>query len=172
MVAPMVFSLTLQDFNGQKTTTRAYYEPTDRAVNTVDEVIADWTTFGTDMNAATNAEIKGGSITIRLAQNGAWKSAAVDENDDADILTVNYGNAVTLTKYGILIPAYLEAFVTNGVVVPTTPLNTLTAFLLDGAANGDFTNPAGQDLTAVADYFLTDRSNVRRALKRRSKSVT
>jgi len=172
MAAPFVFSLTMQDANGQRTPIRTYYEPTDRATNTISDLIADWTSWGAAMDACSNAEIKGGKITLNLAPAGAWKDAAVDENDDADILTVNFSNAVTLTKWGLLVPAYLEAFVTNGVVVPTTPLNTLTGLLLDGAAEGDFVNPAGQDLQAISSYFLTDRSNVRRNLKRRSRSVT
>lgn len=168
MANPLVYSYTLLDANGVKTSTPAYYVPTAPSTVTLANLITDWAGLGDTLDDATNAQILGGRILVPLAPQGGWKDAPVAENDVSDVININFNNAATRYAMEFLLPNFLQAMLTNGKVdLTNVALTALIDFLVSGAANGAFSNTAGQDLTALRDAFQTDRKH-RRQLRNKS----
>ena len=168
MANPYVMSYTLLDANGVKTSTPGYYVPTTPSTVTVAQLITDWAGLGDVLDDATNAQILGGRLLIPLAAQGGWKTAPVAENDVSDVININFNNAATRYAMEFLLPNFLQAMLTNGKVdLTNVALTALIDFLVSGAANGAFSNTAGQDLTSLRDAFQTDRKH-RRQLRNKS----
>lgn len=169
MANPYVFSYTLLDANGVKTSTPAYFVPTTPTTVTVAQLITDWSGLGDALNDATNAQIVDGRILLPMEVTGhGWKSAPVDENDVSDVINLNFNNAATRYVMEFLLPQFLQAMIVNGKVdLTNVALAALIDFLVSGAANGAFSNTAGQDLTSLRDAFQADRKH-RRQLRNKS----
>jgi hypothetical protein len=169
MANPLVYSFTLLDANGVKASTPAYYVPTAPSTITMANLVTDWAGLGDVLDDATNAQIVDGRILLPMSVTGhGWKTAPVAENDVSDVININFNNAATRYAMEFLLPNFLQAMLTNGKVdLTNVALTALINFLVSGAANGAFSNTAGQDLTALRDAFQTDRKH-RRQLRNKS----
>lgn len=168
MASPYVFSYTFLDTNGVKASVAYYYVPTAPTTVTVAQVTADWHSLGGLLDAASNAKLIEGKITLPEPHDAAWKASPVEENDVSDVITINYGNAVTRYAFGGLIPNLKNDELVDGRVdLTNADIAAVSGFVQDGAANGNMTNEAGQDLTTVNDGFQADRKH-RRQLRARS----
>lgn len=171
MATPTIFSYTVRDTNGVKTSTRAYMSY-NGATETVNALIGNYNELGGAIDDATNGVIIGGSITIPVDPDASWKDAPVAENDVSDVIVLNFGNASTRYVQEFLLPNFKEAQLTGGKVDLTdTDLAALIA-LLDGTTGlttADATNTAGQALNALKDAFQADRKH-RKQLQSLSKS--
>jgi hypothetical protein len=156
------------DSNGVKTATPAYFVPTTPSTVTVANLLTNWLDLGTALDNASNGQIIGGRITIPMTPDAGWKSAPVDENDVSDVVNINFNNAVTRYAMEYLLPAFVQAMISNGKVDLTNiALTSLISFLTAPATAGAFSNTAGQDLTSLRDAFQADRKH-RRQLRNKS----
>jgi len=168
MPQPYIFSYTFQDTNSVKAPVAYYYVPTNAATVTVAQLITDYQGLGAALDDASNAEIVSGSISLPQDLPGAWKSAPVEENDVSDVLSLTFDNSVTIYGWAALVPNLKNSELTDGKVnLADTDIVALTGFITSGAANGSFTNQAGQDLSALRNGFQADRKH-RRQLRSRS----
>jgi hypothetical protein len=168
MANPWVFSYTLLDANGIKTSTPAYYTPTAPSTITAAAAIVDWAGLGDVLDDATNAQILGGKITIPIGPQGGWKSAPVDENDNSDVIVLNFNKQANRYAMEFLLPNFLQAMLSGGNVdLTNTALAALYDYLVATATAGFFSDTAGLDLISLRDAFQTDR----KSRKLRSKSI-
>lgn len=159
MADPTIFNFSLLDDEGLKNNTDfpvAY----DGATETVDALVGAWTGYGGLLDAITDAKIVGGSITIPLIRNGAWKSSPVNGNNVNQVMNLNLTNDFNSYATSILIPAYKEAILTPTRVpdLADTDLAAFITLLTTGYLTEVFANSRDlHDLTAVRDAFLTVR---------------
>lgn len=161
MSTPTIFSLTLQDTNGEKVSTRAHVSY-NGAVVTVDSLIGSWLEYGGLVDDATNAEIVGGSILIPCAPDVSWKDAPVAGTDVSDVIVTNFTNATTKYVWGHVLPAFLAAMLSGGNVDLTNVALAALIGLLDNSTGGtsvQYQNPSAQDLVALRDAFQSDRKS-------------
>lgn len=169
MANPWVFSYTLLDANGIKTSTPAYYTPTTPASITAASAIVDWAGLGDVLDDATNAQILGGKITIPVGAQGGWKTAPVAENDNSDVIVLNFNKQANRYAMEFLLPNFLQAMLSGGKVdLANAALEALYDYLVATATAGAFTDTAGLDLISLRDAFQTDR----KSRKLRTKSIS
>ena len=155
---PTIFSYSLLDDTGWKSLCNfpvAY----DGATETVDALIGAWVSYGGLLNAITDAEIVGGSITIPLIKDGAWKAAPIEGNNVNQVMNLNFNNDFNSYATSILIPAYKEStLVNNDPDLADTALAAFIAAIIAGYASEVFPNSTSlHDLNALRDAFLTVR---------------
>lgn len=168
MANPWVFSYTLLDTNGIKTSTPAYYTPSVPGTITAAAAIVDWAGLGDVLDDATNAQILGGKITIPIGAQGGWKTAPVAENDNSDVIVLNFNKQANRYAMEFLLPNFLEAMLDNGNVdLANVALTALYNYLVSTATAGFFSDTGGIDLISLRDAFQTDR----KSRKLRSKSI-
>jgi hypothetical protein len=159
MADPTIFNYTLKDDQGLKSNTDfpvAY----DGATETMDALIGAWTAYGGLLNAMTDAEIVGGSITVPLIQNGAWKSAPAEGNNVNQVMNLNFNNDFNSYATSILIPAYKETQLNTGGEpnLAATALAAFVAAIIAGEGGEVFPNSRDlHDLDSLRDAFLTVR---------------
>jgi hypothetical protein len=168
MANPFVFSHTLLDANGIKTPVPSYFTPTTPSTVTVASLIVDWAGLGDVLDDATNAQIIGGKITIPIGAQGGWKTAPVDENDNSDVIVMNFNKNANRYAMEYLLPSFLQAMLINGKVdLANVALTALYDYLVATATAGQFTDTGGLDLVSLRDAFQTDR----KSRKLRTKSI-
>jgi hypothetical protein len=162
MADPTVFSYTLQDDEGLKSNT-SFYVAYDGATLLAQNFVDAWLHYGALLDAVTDAQITGGSVTIPLIADGAWKSPAASGNNVNQVMNLNFNNDFNSYATSILIPAYKEAILTPE-LTPDLADTALAAFItamLDGYSlltNVTFPNSRDlHDLNALRDAFLTVR---------------
>lgn len=161
MATPTIFSLTMLDTNGVKTTTRAYTTYTG-ATETVDALIGSWLEFGGLVDDASNSQITGGAITIPVDPDAGWKAAPVEETDNSDVIVLNFKTAATKYVQEFVLPGFLSAMLSGGNVdLAQAALAALIALLNNTAGGGtvDYSNMAGQAFTTLVDGFQTERKS-------------
>lgn len=167
MADPTILGYTLRDANGVTSSTRAYaiYNAT---TTTVESMIGNWLALGAVIDGATNAEITGGQVLIPLKPDAAWKAAPVDENDVADVITLNYANDITSKLWGFLLPNFKQAMITAGgqVDLSNLALDALIDFIAANFSTGQFANAHGQNLTDLVNAFQSDRKHRRQIVSR------
>ncbi len=159
MADPTIFNYSLLDDTGWKNNTNfpvAY----DGSTETTDALIGAWTSFGGLLNAITDAEIVGGSITIPLIKDASWKAAPIEGNNVNQVMNLNFNNDFNSYATSILVPAYKESILTAG-GEPNLANVALAAFItaiLNGYLTEVFPNSTSlHDLNALRDAFLTVR---------------
>lgn len=168
MTNPLVFSHTLLDANGIKTAVPAYFTPTAPSTVTLASLIVDWAGLGDVLDDASNAQIIGGKITVPIGPQGGWKTAPVAENDNSDVIVLNFNKNANRYAMEYLLPTFLQAMLTNGNVdLTNVALTALYDYLVGPATVGNFTDTGGIDLISLRDAFQTDR----KSRKLRSKSI-
>lgn len=169
MADPYIFSYTFQDTNGVKATADYYYVPTTPATVEASQLIADYNTLGGLLDAASNAEIVAGKITIpQILPISPWKTTPVEENDVSDIINVNYDVAGSRYVWSGILPNLKNVELVGGRVDPTqTDLAALIAAVVGGGAHGAYSNQQSQDVNLYHDSFQADRKH-RRQLRARS----
>lgn len=161
MATPTILSYTLQDTNGEKTSTRAHVSY-NGAVKTVDSLIGDWLELGGLIDAASNAEILGGQILIPALPDASWKDDPVAGTDVSDVIVGNFMNATTKYVWGFVLPAFIAAALSGGNVdLSNAALTALFDLLANdaGGATVDYVNPSTQVLTDLRDAFQSDRKS-------------
>jgi hypothetical protein len=168
MANPWVFSYTLLDSNGIKTSTPAYYTPSTPGTITAAAAIVDWAGLGDVLDDATNAQILGGKITIPIGAQGGWKTAPVEENDNSDVIVLNFNKQANRYAMEFLLPDFLQAMISGGNVdLGNVALTALYNYLINTATAGFFSDTGGLDLVSLRDAFQTDR----KSRKLRTKSI-
>jgi hypothetical protein len=159
MADPTIFNYSLLDDEGLKNNTDfpvAY----DGSTETVDSLIGAWLAYGGLLNAVTDAEIVGGSITIPLIKDGSWKATPAEGNNVNQVMNLNFNNDFNQYATSILIPAYKETQL-NGdgsVNLAATALAAFIAAIIAGEGGEVFPNSTSlHDLNALRDAFLTVR---------------
>ena len=158
MANPTSFAWSLLDRLGTVAQVQAYV---NYASDTVvpDDLAAAWVATGALIDAATSSQITGGQVLIPMTAAGGWKSApASSGNKNQEVINVNFDNAANQYATEFLLPAYLDAMISNGKVLLTqTQLAALIANLLSTAGAVDYATRDLQQITAVRDAFLTGR---------------
>lgn len=163
---PTILSYTIQDDSGAKASA-AFYVDYDGAVITAQELLNEWTNFGDLVDGITDGKIVGGSVTIPLGRDGAWKAAAVADSFVGKTGVFNFANDTTFKRDGFAVPAIANAVVTAGrIVLTNAAVAAFTAAMTSGFTNGNFANAADQGLTALIDAFLSSRKHA--SVKQRS----
>jgi len=159
MADPTIFNFSLLDDTGWKSNIDfpvAY----DGATETTDALIGAWLSYGGLINAITDAEITGGSITIPLIKDASWKATPAEGNNVNQVMNLNFNNDFNSYATSILVPAYKESTLTPG-GEPDLADTALAAFItaiINGYASEVFPNSTSlHDLNALRDAFLTVR---------------
>jgi len=159
MADPTIFNFSLLDDTGWKSNVDfpvAY----DGATETTDALIGAWLSYGGLINAITDAEITGGSITIPLIKDASWKATPAEGNNVNQVMNLNFNNDFNSYATSILVPAYKESTLTPG-GEPDLADTALAAFItaiINGYASEVFPNSTSlHDLNALRDAFLTVR---------------
>lgn len=170
MSNPTIFSYRTIDRIGSIATPELFVAY-DGATETVDALIGTWLATGALIDAATSSQIQGGQITIPLNPDGSWKSApASTGNKNNEVININFENAANRYVTEFLLPAYLDAMISNGKVLLTqTQLAALIANIISTAGTADYQSRDLQQLTGVRDAFLTQRK--RRGQRARTMSL-
>ena len=132
----------------------------DGATETIDALIGAWTAGGGLLDAIIDGQITGGSITIPLIPNGAWKDAPAVGNNANQVMVVNYNNDFNSYATDILIPTYKESILTATRVPDLTDVAfaAWNTFVVTGYLTEVFGNSRDlHDLNAVRSAFLTTR---------------
>lgn len=169
MADPTIFNYSLMDDQGLKNNCDfpvAY----DGATETIDALIGAWLSYGGLLNAITDAEIIGGSITIPLIQDASWKSTPAEGNNVNQVMNLNFNNDFNSYATSILVPAYKENTLTPG-GEPDLADTALAAFItaiIGGYLTEVFPNSTSlHDLDELRDAFLT----VRKVRNQRTKTL-
>jgi len=171
MANPYVMSYTMQDSNGVVAASPFYYVPTTPATITVANAIVDWAAVGDLIDAASNAVILGGNISIPVAAQGGWKNAPVAVNDVSDVINFNFNNGSTRYVNAFLLLDFIAAAL-DGAKIDLAQADIaalVTALSTGGLTSGGASNEAAQLNTTLRDAFQADRKH-RKQL--RSKSLT
>jgi hypothetical protein len=159
MADPTIFNWSLLDDTGWRNNVDfpvAY----DGATETIDALIGAWTSYGGLINAAVDGMIVGGSITIPLIRDAAWKATPAEGNNVNQVMNLNFNNDFNSYATSILLPSYKESQLTAG-GEPNLAAAALAAFIaaiISGYAGEVFPNSTSlHDLNALRDAFLTVR---------------
>lgn len=164
MADPTIISYELQDDEGLKNNTSIYLAY-DGATVTVDDLVAAWGQYGLKLDAITDAQVMGGSITIPLPlPGGSFKSAPISPGNNVNqVMNLNFLNDFNSYKTSILVPAYRESVLTPTLVpdLADADLAAFVSIILSGytlLTNATFPNSRDlHDLNALSDAFLTVR---------------
>jgi len=159
MADPTVFNWSIIDDEGLHNNSD-FFTAYDGATETVDALIGAWTSYGGLLDAIIDGKITGGSITIPLIPNVAWKAAPINGNNANQVMNLNFNNDFNSYATSILVPTYKESILTP-TRVPDLADPALAAYItaiIGGYANEVFPNSnALHDLNALRDAFLTVR---------------
>ena len=161
MADATTFNYTLQDDQGL-TNNSDFHVAYDGATETVDALIGAWTAYGGLTDAIIDAKITGGSITIPLIRNSAWKSAPANGNNVNQVMVLNFGNDFNSNGTEILIPSYKEAILNTAAPkapnLANTALAAYIAAIIAGEGGEVFPNTDSlHDLDRLINAFLTTR---------------
>lgn len=173
MAAPTSFEWEINDDQGLSNNSQMYVAY-DASTETVSALQGAWSAYGGLIDACIDGKIVGGTISIPLLPDPAWKDAATHPGNNVNqILSLNFANDFNLFRTPILLPSYSEAVLTAA--PPYAPdltdaaLSALITAILAGtpAVTPEvFPNASSlHDLNALLDAFLTVRK-VRNARKR------
>lgn len=163
-----VLSYTTKDANNVKASA-PFYVTFDDAV-TVAELNDVWVEFGALYEAVTGGVIIGGGVGFTYAPDGAWKDTPVAGSDNSDVLNLNYSNATTLYKFGLLVNMLRTSLISGGrPIIASGAIKDLSDYILasHAAPTFTFTDTGVHDLSALVDAFQSDRKH-RRQLKANS----
>lgn len=168
MATPAILSYTVQDANNVKAS-NPFYAIFDAAV-TREELEDIWVELGALYDAVSGGVIIGGHVQVPMLPDGGWKSSPVAGSDVSDALNLNYANATTAYRFGLIVSMLRTALVSGGrPIIASGAIKTLSDYILASHVDPTFTmtNTAGQDLSALIDAFQSDRK-YRRQLKANS----
>lgn len=170
MADPTIFGYSLLDRLGVRAES-SLYVAYDGDTETVDALIGTWLATGALLDAATDSQITGGQILIPLQADGSWKAAPHSSgNKNNEVIVMNFENAANQYATEVLLPAYLDAMISNGKVNPAeTHLAALIANILSTAGTADYQSRDLQQLTALRDAFLSSRK--RRGMTSKTKAL-
>lgn len=159
MADPTLLNFSLLDDEGLKNNT-SIFVAYDGATETIDALIGAWAAHGLLLDAITDAQIIGGSITVPLIPDPAFKAAPVTGNNVNQVMNLNFNNDFNSYATSILVPAYKESILTP-TFVPDLADAALAAFITlitTGYITEVFANSRDlHDLNALRDAFLTVR---------------
>lgn len=160
MADPTIFSYSLQDDEGLKSSTD-FYVAYDGLTMTEAIMQSGWLVYGGLLDAVTDAKILGGAITIPVARDGTWKANPIGPGNNVNqVMNLNFNNDFNSYATSILIPAYRESILTP-TLVPDLADAALAAFIsaiIAGEGGALFPNSRDlHDLNALRDAFLTVR---------------
>jgi len=159
MADPTIFNYSLLDDQGLKNNIDfpvAY----DGATETMDALVGAWLYYGGLINAITDAEITGGSLTVPLIKDASWKATPAEGNNVNQVMNLNFNNDFNSYATSILLPAYKENTLTPGGEpdLADTALAAFISAIIAGYASEVFPNSTSlHDLNALRDAFLTVR---------------
>jgi hypothetical protein len=169
MSDPTIFNFSLKDDEGLTNNTD-FFVAYDGATETIDALIGAWTAYGTLLDPMIDARITGGSITIPLIPNAAWKALPANGNNVNQVMLLNFNNDFNSYATEILIPSYKEALLTPTHVpdLADPALAAWIAAIIGGYAAQVFPNSSAlHDLNALRNAFLT----VRKVRNQKTKTV-
>lgn len=158
MADPTSFNFQLEDDGGLKNNS-SFFVAYNGATATVNSLIGAWTAFGGLLDAITDGEILGGSITIPLIPDASWKAAPLAGNNVNQVMVLDFDNDFNSYVSGINIPAYKEAVLTP-LLVPDLADVDLAAYIaaIITGSGAIFPNSRDlHDLNALRKAFLTVR---------------
>lgn len=158
MSDPTIFNYSLLDDTGLKNNVD-FPVSYDGATETVDSIIGAWLAYGALINAAVDAKITGGSVTIPLQRDASWKAAPVEGNNVNQVMNLNFDNDFDHYATSILLPSYKETQL-NADGTPNLAATALAAFIAAIIAGSGAVFPnsfSSRDLNALRDAFLTVR---------------
>jgi hypothetical protein len=159
MADPTIFNWSLIDDQGL-TNNIDFPVAYDGATETVDALVGAWTGYGGLIDPCVDGKITGGSITIPLIPNGAWKATPAEGNNVNQVMVLNFNNDFNSYATPILLPSYKEAILTPGgdPDLADPALAPLIALIIGGYLTEVFPNSTSlHDLNALRDAFLTVR---------------
>lgn len=168
MTTPSIFTYTTLDANNVKASMPFYFIAADD--NAQSDLAAEWVALGALLDAVTGGVIIGGGITIPQKPADAWKDTPVAGSDNSDVLNLNYANATTLYKFGLIVNMLRTSLVSGGrPIIASGAIKSLSDHIIAGVTSPvlAYTNTGGNDLSALVDAFQSDRKH-RRQLKANS----
>jgi hypothetical protein len=162
MANPTIFSWAILDDEGLANSADMYVAY-DGLTTTQAAMELVWSEYGGLIDACIDGQITGGSVTIPLQPNGAWKDAPAVGNNANQVMNLNFNNDFNRYATSILLPTYSEAILTPTRVpdLADADLAALIGAILAGAPAGlpaIFPNSRDlHDLNALRDAFLTVR---------------
>lgn len=165
MSAQATYSFTLKDELGVTGSMVVYADVNDASVPA--DLAADWQTLATAIDAASGCKITHGRVTLLEAMTGGKGTPAAGSRIEQSAV-LNFGNAATTRRQGIVLPGVKDALIVNDrLVVASGALQTLINLLSAGTALAKSTpaNAAYQAATTLIDAFLAFRKR-RRQLER------
>lgn len=162
MADPTIFSWEILDDEGLKNNS-SMYMAYDGVTTTEAALELGWNEYGGLIDACIDGQIVGGSITIPLVPNGAWKTSPANGNNVNQVMNLNFNNDFNSYATSILLPSYKESILTPTHVpdLADAALAALIAQILAGAPvllPAMFPNSRDlHDLNALRDAFLTVR---------------
>jgi hypothetical protein len=162
MSDPTILSYTILDDEGLSNSA-SMYVAYDGLTATQDQLVNAWLEYGALIDAVIDGQITGGSITIPLTPDGAWKATPASGNNVNQVMNLNFNNDFNSYATSVLLPSYSEAVLTPTLVpdLADTDLAALIAAILAGSpaiTPAVFPNSRDlHDLNALRDAFLTVR---------------
>jgi len=170
-MAIATLSYTTLDANNVKASA-PFYVIFDGTV-TMAELNDVWVEFGALYDLVTGGVIIGGGVSIAYPPDAAWKDTPVAGSDNSDVLNLNYANATTLYKFGLIANMLRTALVSGGrPIIAAGAIKDMSDYILASHATPTFTfvDTGAHDLSALVDAFQSDRKH-RRQLKANSTVV-
>ena len=158
MADPTSFNFQIEDDQGL-TNNNSMFVAYDGATETIDALIGAWSAYGGLLDPLIDGQILGGSITIPLVPNGAWKAAPVVGNNANQVMVLDFDNDFNSYVTGINIPSYKESIL-NALHLPNIGVNPLLAYITAITAGSGAVFPNSRDLhdlDALRKAFLTVR---------------
>ena len=163
MADPTIMSFSLEDDEGLKNSTD-FYISYDGDTLLVQNLVDAWIHYGSLLDAVTDAQIVGGSVTIPLVPDPGFKDAPISPGNNVNqVMNLNFGNDFNSYRTSILIPSYRESVLTPELVpdLADTALAAWITAMIDGYSlltNVTFPNSRDlHDLNRLIDAFLTVR---------------
>lgn len=167
-MAVIINSYTIQDNDGVKASAPFYRGIADPGEMDLEAISAEWTAFGTKLDAVTGGQIIGGHILVPLMPDGGWKASPLTGQSVSDTLNMNFSVAENQYLWGLIVPALRDTLVVDGrPVIATGAIATLITALTTGITGELSTNNVGFDLVALVNAFQGVRKH-RRQLKANS----
>jgi len=156
---PTSFNFQIEDDQGLKNN-NSLFVAYDGATETVDALIGAWSAYGGLLDPVIDGQIIGGSITIPLIANGAWKTAPVVGTNVNQVMMLDFDNDFNSYVTGVQIPSYKESQLVTGTRVPNLAATALAAYIAAVIAGSGAVFPNSRDLhdlDALRKAFLTVR---------------
>ena len=152
-----IFSYSMVDELGTKASMSvpAMIDPT---TGTPTALKAQWVVLGGTLDALSDAQILGGSVSIALKPDEAWKDAPVAGSRVEQTGLFNFSNATSKYKFGVDIPAIENTAIADGKINLT--FGDVTDFLgqmISAFTGGVFANTGQYPLVALIDALLSFR---------------